>query len=46
MPMNRDELLRRYAAGERDFSGADFTKADLSSIDLSNADLHKACSIV
>lgn len=42
--MDREELLRRYAAGERDFSGVflrwlDFSDCDLSGINLSNADL-------
>lgn len=27
--MNRDELLKRYAAGERDFSGVDLSRAVL-----------------
>lgn len=30
--MDREELLRRYAAGERDFSGMDFKGLDLSHI--------------
>jgi uncharacterized protein YjbI with pentapeptide repeats len=42
--MDREELLRRYAAGERDFSGVslrglDFSDCNLSGINLSNADL-------
>lgn len=42
--MTAEELLRRYAAGERDFSGvnlygADFNDCDLSEINLSNANL-------
>ncbi|MEM7595041.1 MAG: pentapeptide repeat-containing protein [Cyanobacteria bacterium P01_A01_bin.83] len=42
--MDREELLRRYAAGERDFSGVslrglDFSDCDLRGIILSNADL-------
>jgi uncharacterized protein YjbI with pentapeptide repeats len=28
--MNRDELLRRYEAGERDFSGVNLSGADIS----------------
>jgi hypothetical protein len=51
--MNTDELLARYAAGERDFryarlrgaqlDGADLSGADLSGADLSDANLHWAC---
>jgi len=42
--MEADELLKRYAAGERDFcrldlSEADFSGADLSGINLSGANL-------
>jgi len=42
--MEADELLRRYAAGERDFrkvdlSSANLTKANLSGINLSGANL-------
>ena len=42
--MDREELLRRYAAGERDFPGVslrgiDFSDCDLSGINLSNANL-------
>ena len=42
--MTREELLARYEAGERDFSGIslrglDFSDCDLSGINLSNADL-------
>jgi uncharacterized protein YjbI with pentapeptide repeats len=37
--MNRDELLKRYAAGERDFSGVDLGRANLYGIDLSSANL-------
>ncbi|MEH1907293.1 pentapeptide repeat-containing protein [Nostoc sp.] len=35
--VNRDELIRRYAAGERNFSGVNL-EGDLSGIDLSGAD--------
>ena len=43
-PMDTSELLRRYAAGERDFknvslSGAQLGRACLSGIDLSRAEL-------
>jgi uncharacterized protein YjbI with pentapeptide repeats len=46
-PRNAKELLRRYAAGERDFhdanlSGADLRIADLSGARLSGADLREA----
>ena len=42
--MTAEELLRRYAAGERDFSGVslrglDFSNCDFRGIILSNADL-------
>ncbi|MBN3923760.1 pentapeptide repeat-containing protein, partial [Nostoc sp. NMS4] len=40
--MNRDELLKRYAAGERDFSGVDLSRANLYGIDLSSANLSRA----
>ncbi|MDZ7964838.1 MAG: pentapeptide repeat-containing protein [Nostoc sp. DedSLP03] len=40
--MNRDELLKRYAAGERDFSGVDLGRANLYGIDLSSANLSRA----
>jgi Pentapeptide repeats (8 copies) len=32
--MDREELLRRYAAGERDFSGVDLSGVDVSEVDL------------
>ena len=35
--MTRDELLSRYADGERDFTGADMTDANLSGANLSGA---------
>ncbi|MDZ7961114.1 MAG: pentapeptide repeat-containing protein [Aulosira sp. DedQUE10] len=37
--MDADELLRRYAAGERDFTGIDFSKVDFSEGELSGSDL-------
>ena len=37
-----DELLRRYAAGERDFRGADLTEATLTEATLRGADLTEA----
>lgn len=40
--MDRMELLRRYAAGERDFTGADLRSADLSNCDLRGAKLVRA----
>lgn len=40
--MNPSELLRFYAAGERNFSGADLRGADLGGADLSDADLSNA----
>ena len=40
--MTRDEILSRYAARERDFSGADLARADLSGADLSGANLSGA----
>ncbi|HEY9845921.1 MAG TPA: pentapeptide repeat-containing protein [Candidatus Caenarcaniphilales bacterium] len=45
--MNRDEILRRYAAGERDFhrtnlSGANLSGVNLSGVNLSGANLSGA----
>ena len=40
--MTRDELLSRYADGERDFTGANLSGANLSYADLSGADLTRA----
>ena len=40
--MTGTELLKRYAAGERDFHGADLRRADLSGADLRRADLRWA----
>ena len=37
--MTRDELIRLYKEGRRDFRGADLMGADLSGADLSGADL-------
>ncbi|MGB3650170.1 MAG: hypothetical protein WBA41_03050 [Rivularia sp. (in: cyanobacteria)] len=53
--MHLQELLKRYAAGERDFSGIDLTGADfdgfsgqkkLSGINLSNSNLSKELVIL
>jgi uncharacterized protein YjbI with pentapeptide repeats len=40
--MNPNELLRRYAAGERNFSGVDLSGADLSGAYLHNTNFTKA----
>ena len=40
--MNREELLKRYSAGERDFSCDNFSGADLSGADLRGVNLHGA----
>jgi len=40
--MTRQELLQRYAAGERDFHGADLSGADLSGANLTGANLSGA----
>ena len=40
-PESREELERRYAAGERCFPGTDLTDADLSGIKLDGADFEK-----
>lgn len=40
--MTAEELIRRYAAGERDFSGTDLRGADLSEADLRGVDLSEA----
>lgn len=37
--MTRDELLARYAAGERDFGGVNLSGADLFRVNLSGANL-------
>ena len=42
MIISGKELLRRYAAGERDFSGIDLRKADLSEADLRGINLSGA----
>ena len=40
--MTAEEIIRRYTAGERDFSGADLRGVDLSKADLCGADLSAA----
>lgn len=40
--MEPDELVRRYAAGERDFSGVDLSGANLAGVNLAEADLSGA----
>ena len=40
--MTAEELFERYAAGERDFSGADLSDEDLSLTNLNNINLSKA----
>ena len=40
--MDRVELLKRYAAGERDFTGADLRNGDLSNCDLRGVKLVRA----
>ena len=40
--MTVEELIRRYAAGERDFAGSDLRGADLSEADLRGIDLSRA----
>jgi uncharacterized protein YjbI with pentapeptide repeats len=40
--MNANELLRRYAAGERDFGGAQLRGAYLNEAILNGADLRQA----
>ena len=42
--MDRSELLERYAAGERDFSGAYLRRTDLGGANLAGAILH--CAIM
>ena len=37
--MTSEELLQRYAAGERDFRGADLSRANLTGADLTGANL-------
>ena len=39
MKMTRERFLKRYAAGERDFSGLDASGLDLSGLDLSGVNL-------
>ncbi len=41
-PKSAEELLERYAAGERDFGGSKLDEADLSGADLSQANLYGA----
>lgn len=40
--MKRDDVIKRYAAGERDFRGLDFGNLDLHSINLSGVNLSNA----
>ena len=40
--MTAEELLERYAAGERDFSGANLYDANLNGADLNGANLNGA----
>ena len=40
--MNPKELLRRYTAGERDFTGVDLSEAQLIDVDLRNIILKDA----
>ena len=40
--MNANELIQRYADGERDFSGANLSEANLYEANLSEADLSGA----
>jgi hypothetical protein len=40
--MTRDELIKRYGAGERNFRGANLRDADLGYADLAGADLRAA----
>jgi Pentapeptide repeats (8 copies) len=40
--MTAEELLERYAAGERDFSGVDLSGANLTQADLRDIDLSRA----
>jgi uncharacterized protein YjbI with pentapeptide repeats len=40
--MNADELIRRYQAGERDFSGVDLQGAALSSKTFNGINLNHA----
>lgn len=40
--MDVDELVQRYTAGERDFTGVNLTGANLSGINLSGANFTQA----
>jgi len=40
--MDAEELLKRYAAGERDFSGIQISRCDLRDVDLRGANFTKA----
>lgn len=40
--MSTEELLKRYAAGEREFTGIDLSEVDLSGVNLAGADLSGA----
>jgi uncharacterized protein YjbI with pentapeptide repeats len=43
--MTAEELLQRYAAGERDFSGVDLENISLRGANLSEIDLSNACLV-
>lgn len=40
--VNREQLVQRYMAGERDFQGLDLIQANLSGVNLSGVDLSRA----
>ena len=40
--MDIEELLERYAAGERDFSGVDLSRTDLTGVDFSSNKLNNS----
>ena len=44
MTVNTEELLQRYAAGERNFAGISLSYTNLVGVDLSEADLSRCCS--
>ncbi|MEH2207481.1 MAG: pentapeptide repeat-containing protein [Nostoc sp.] len=45
MRITVEELLQRYAAGERDFIGVDLRDAELRGINLSRANLSGAMTV-